>query len=172
MVFLPSGLGENSRKARGSGANVIETQTPLWMDCGLFLGKARASCAKWTGERVWVILGRWINSRAPGLNRSPREPVPKLSRPIFSEHTGCRTTRSNRPRQIRNGRPEIAVRESLRSNQSPPHISHLMSMAFPPIPPPATATPPEITAASRRREAIRSWPRTGATPIWQQIKTI
>jgi hypothetical protein len=46
-------------------------------------------------------------------------------------------------RQIRIGRPEIAVRKLLRSNPSPPHRLHLTAVALPPIPHRSTVAPPE-----------------------------
>jgi hypothetical protein len=55
-------------------------------------------------EQVRADLGRLIRYKRTRLKHYSSEPVPELSRPIFSERTRFKTTRSNRARQIRNGR--------------------------------------------------------------------
>ena len=84
---------------RGYGANIPKTQKVPGVDGGLIYQYWKGSFLQnGMAKGVSVDYGRWIKSRVLGLNCSPREPVPKLSRPIFSDRTGFKTTRSNRAR--------------------------------------------------------------------------
>jgi hypothetical protein len=55
-------------------------------------------------ERVSSFARRTIQNQGPGLDPSQSEPARPISHLIHSECIGFKITKSNRDRQIRNGR--------------------------------------------------------------------